>query len=69
VGSHHWPILLDNGEDKKNNQKFFYFLRKKWLIEEGFEVMVAKNWDSNRARFSEQRYSMDVWNGCSSLLR
>jgi hypothetical protein len=68
AGSDHWPILLDTGEDKRKSWKFFYF-EKQWLLEEGFEAMVAKNWELNRARFSEQRYSVDVWNGCSSLLR
>jgi hypothetical protein len=68
VGSDHWPILLDTREDQKRYQKFFYF-EKQWLLEDGFEAMVAKYWETNRAGFSKQRYSMDVWNGCPSLLR
>jgi hypothetical protein len=42
VGSHHWPILLDNGEDKKNNQKFFYFLRKNGLLKKALKPWWLK---------------------------
>jgi hypothetical protein len=68
VGSDHWPNLLDSGDDQRKNQKFFFF-EKQWILEDGFETMVAKVWETNRARFLDQRYSMDIWNGCSCMLR
>jgi hypothetical protein len=38
-------------------------------LEEGFDEMVNENWCSNRAIFNADRYSLDVWHGCISLLR
>jgi hypothetical protein len=68
VGSDHWPIFLDSGANSEKRQKPFYF-EKHWLLEEGFVQMVVDNWKTIRSRFSEQRYSMDIWHGCLSLTR
>jgi hypothetical protein len=38
-------------------------------LEEGFDETVNENWCSNRVRFNADRYSLDVWHNCISLLR
>jgi hypothetical protein len=68
VGSDHCPIILDSRDKEDRSPRYFYF-EKQWIMEEGFEEMVVGNWCSNRGRFNAQRYSLDVWYGCISLLR
>jgi hypothetical protein len=66
VGSDHWPILLDTGEKTSCKQKFFYF-EKQWLLEGDFIDKFESNWKLVRSIFADQRYSLDVWNGCLSM--
>jgi hypothetical protein len=68
VGSDHWLIILDTWENSSCRQKFLYF-EKQWLLEDDFSSKFGLNWKLVRKRFSGQRYSMDVWNGCLSMSR
>jgi hypothetical protein len=68
IGSDHWPVMLDTGERSSNKGKFFYF-EKQWLLEEDFIDKFVQNWQVVRCRFSENRYSMDIWHGCLSMAR
>jgi hypothetical protein len=67
VGSDHWPIFLDSG-DNSQRPSYFYF-EKQWLLEEGFLGMMTKVWQTIRSRFLDQRYSLNIWQGCLSSSR
>jgi exonuclease III len=41
VGSDHWPIFLDSGENSMNRQKYFFF-EKQWLLEQDFLSVFEK---------------------------
>jgi hypothetical protein len=68
IGSDHCPIILDTGEDAPSGQRFFFF-EKQWLLEEDFVSKFDQNRQKVRARFTDSRYSMDVWHGCLSMSR
>jgi hypothetical protein len=68
IGSDHWPVMLDTGEHSSSKWKFFYF-EKQWLLEEDFIGKFVQNWQVVRCRFSENRYSMDIWHGFLSMAR
>jgi hypothetical protein len=68
VGSDHWPIFLDSGENSGGRTKWFFF-EKQWLLEEDFMDSFTKNWQKVRDRFHNQRYSLDIWHGCLNLSR
>jgi hypothetical protein len=38
-------------------------------LEENIIGSFSRNWDTVRGRFTNQRYSMDIWHGCLSLTR
>jgi exonuclease III len=39
VGSDHWPVFLDYGENSTRRQKYFYF-EKQWLLESDFKEVL-----------------------------
>jgi hypothetical protein len=43
VGSDHWPIFLDSGENSMNRQKYFFF-EQQWLLEQDFFSMFEIMW-------------------------
>jgi hypothetical protein len=38
-------------------------------VEEGFKDRFLGNWQLTKARFSDHRYSLDIWHGCLSMSR
>jgi hypothetical protein len=68
VGSNHWPMFLDTGENTMKKIKQFYF-EKQWLLEGNFEETFSNQWNLTRGTFDSQRYSMGIWHGCLSLAR
>jgi hypothetical protein len=68
VGSDHWLIFLDTGENLIRDRNLFYF-EKQWLLEDNFNYIFSRNWQSVTNRFGEQSYSLDLWHGCLSLTR
>jgi hypothetical protein len=59
VGSDHWPIFLDIGESPENRQMHIYF-EKEWLLDERFEERLQNNWNNNKSKHTDQRYSLDI---------
>jgi hypothetical protein len=38
-------------------------------MEGDFSKVFSNNWNNSRSRFSDNRYSMDIWHGCLSLAK
>jgi hypothetical protein len=68
VGSDHWPIFLDSGENSMKRQKHFFF-EKQWLMEQDFLSVFEKMWVNCTDRFRNLSYSMDFWYKCLCAAR
>lgn len=60
VGSDHWPVVLEEGSNSKNNKRVFRF-ENSWVQRADFQQMVRERWQQRIEFGRKKEYSLDKW--------